>query len=158
MSSPAARHAARALGRKDLAGKTGTTNDQRDAWFNGFNQSLVAVAWVGFDSSAPLDRGETGGRAALPAWIDFMKVALRDIPDAPPRVPEGLVSVRIDPESGLRAPAGLPGAMFELFPEDNVPEAMPEPVAPLHSGTGETPEPGKDNNGTGSAPAPLELF
>ncbi len=113
---------ARALGRRDLAGKTGTTNEQRDAWFSGFNQSLVAVAWVGFDSSAPLGRGETGGRAALPAWIDFMRVALADTPDRPPEMPEGLVTVRIDPVTGLRVGAEQDDAIFEVFRVSHVPE------------------------------------
>jgi len=113
---------ARVLARKDLAGKTGTTNDQRDAWFNGYNQGIVATAWIGFDSSAKLGRGEVGGRAALPAWIDFMRVALVDIPDDPPKVPEGIVTVRIDPETGLLAPAGMKGSIFEVFRLANVPE------------------------------------
>lgn len=115
---------ARVLARKDLAGKTGTTNDQRDAWFNGYNQGIVAIAWVGFDSSAKLGRGEVGGRAALPAWIDFMRVALEDIPDIPPQAPEGIVTVRIDPKSGLLAPAGMKGSIFEVFRSENVPETL----------------------------------
>jgi penicillin-binding protein 1A len=65
---------AKALGRRDIAGKTGTTNDQRDAWFNGFNEHIVANAWVGFDDNGKLGRGEVGGRAALPAWMDYMRV------------------------------------------------------------------------------------
>jgi len=94
---------ARSLGRGDLAGKTGTTNDQRDAWFNGFNPSLVGVVWVGFDSYAPLGRGEVGGRAALPAWIEFMKTALDGVPEQSWNLPEGIVTVRIDPETGRKA-------------------------------------------------------
>lgn len=116
---------AKVLGRKDLAGKTGTTNDQRDAWFNGFNQSIVANVWVGFDDNSKLGRGEVGGRAALPAWIDFMKVALKDTKDQSPRMPNDLVTVRIDPKTGLRAPAGFDGAMFEVFRPDHVPEMLP---------------------------------
>ncbi len=118
---------ARVLGRKDLAGKTGTTNDQRDAWFNGYNQSIVGITWVGFDNNSKLGRGEVGGRAALPAWIDYMKVALKGIPDVPPEMPDGMVIVRIDPETGLRAPAGMPGAIFEVFREENVPELAETP-------------------------------
>ena len=114
---------ARALGRKDLAGKTGTTNDQRDAWFNGYNQSLVANAWVGFDDNNKLGRGEVGGKAALPAWMEFMRVALQDIPDEEPKMPPDLVSVRIDPRTGTRTGADTEGAMFEVFRAENVPGA-----------------------------------
>jgi penicillin-binding protein 1A len=113
---------ARSLGRGDLAGKTGTTNDQRDAWFNGFNRSLVAIAWVGFDTSKPLGRGEVGGRAALPAWIDFMKEALRDIPELPLKLPSGMVTVRIDPKTGKRASVDQADAIFEVFRSENAPE------------------------------------
>ena len=74
------------LNRSDVAGKTGTTNDQRDAWFSGFNKDIVTTVWVGFDKVAPLGKRETGARAALPIWIDFMKDALVDMEDA---IPEG---------------------------------------------------------------------
>jgi penicillin-binding protein 1A len=113
---------ARVLGRKDLAGKTGTTNDQRDAWFNGYNQSLVTIAWVGFDNNAKLGRGEVGGTAALPAWVDYMRVALQGTPDLPPRMPADMVTVRIDPETGLRANTGDPHSIFEVFRPDHVPD------------------------------------
>lgn len=113
---------AKALGRKDIAGKTGTTNEQRDAWFNGFNQSIVTNVWVGFDNNDRLGRGEVGGRAALPAWIDYMRVVLDGTPDISPQMPEGMVTVRIDPETGKRAPVGMQGAIFEIFREDFVPE------------------------------------
>lgn len=120
---------ARVLGRSDLAGKTGTTNDQRDAWFNGYNQSVVTIAWVGFDSNAKLGRGEVGGRAALPAWIDYMRDALQGVPDTPPQMPDGMVTVRIDPETGLRAAAGTPDSVFEVFRADRVPD-MAEVTTP----------------------------
>ena len=135
---------ARALGRRDLAGKTGTTNEQRDAWFSGFNQSLVAIAWVGFDSSAPLGRGETGGRAALPAWIDFMRVALADSPDRPPEMPEGLVTVRIDPTTGLRVGTEREDAIFEVFRISHVPEEPAHHAFPSAGVGGPAPPQGLD--------------
>lgn len=82
---------AKVLGRTDLAGKTGTTNDQHDAWFNGFSPTIVATAWVGFDSDKSLGRDETGGKAALPMWIDYMRTALKNTPEVPFTPPEGIV-------------------------------------------------------------------
>ena len=114
---------ARQLGRDDLAGKTGTTNDEMDAWFAGFNGHRVAVAWVGYDKLQPLGRGEGGGRAALPAWIDYMRVALDGVaPSVQPR-PDGLVTVRIDPETGELADYTTANAIFETFPADLAPQA-----------------------------------
>ena len=110
-----------ALNRKDLAGKTGTTNDQKDAWFSGFNSRVVATAWLGFDQVQPLGRRETGAQAALPLWIDFMRVALADMPESTLERPPGLVTVRIDPQTGLLAGANHPNAIFESFREDNLP-------------------------------------
>jgi penicillin-binding protein 1A len=115
--------AARDLGRTDLSGKTGTTNDQRDAWFSGFNADIVATAWVGFDDLAPLGNGEVGGRAALPAWKYFMGAALRGVPDHVLPQPWGLVRVKIEPESGLLASATESDWIYELFPVDRVPAA-----------------------------------
>jgi penicillin-binding protein 1A len=112
---------ARALGRSDLAGKTGTTNDQMDAWFCGYNPSQVAVSWVGFDKLEPLGRGETGGRAALPMWMAYMGEALRGSPVTGRRQPEGMVTVRIDPQSGLLARTGQSDGIFETFRADTVP-------------------------------------
>lgn len=109
------------LGRNDLAGKTGTTNDQRDAWFVGFNADLVAVTWVGFDEPKPLGPRETGGSAALPMWINFMAAALDGAPEHALERPPGLVTVRIDPETGLLAAANTANAIFETFPADRVP-------------------------------------
>ncbi len=129
---------AKVLGRRDLAGKTGTTNDQRDAWFSGFNHRLVATAWVGFDQLQPLGRRETGGRAALPIWIRFMKEALRDVPEETLEQPEDLVTVRIDPTTGLRVPAGYPDAVFETFRAEYLPRKLPGRSAPA-TGTGQTP-------------------
>ena len=113
---------AMALGRKDLAGKTGTTNDQYDAWFCGFNAELVTTVWVGFDRVQPLGNGETGSRAALPMWIDYMGKALQGVPEATLPQPPGLVTVRIDKKTGLRLPSGQAGGMFELFRPEQVPE------------------------------------
>ena len=106
---------ARALNRSDLAGKTGTTNGPTDAWFSGYNPSLVATAWVGFDQNLPLGNNEFGGVAALPIWMDFMRVALAGKPEEPRRIPDGMVSVRIDPKTGLLASPGQADAIFEYF-------------------------------------------
>lgn len=109
------------LGRKDLAGKTGTTNDQRDAWFSGFNHNLVAVAWVGFDNPRSLGSRETGAIAALPMWNIYMAEALRGMPEVPLKQPQGVVSVRIDKRTGLPASAESTETMFEYFLTDQVP-------------------------------------
>lgn len=109
------------LGRSDLAGKTGTTNEQRDAWFSGYNNYLATTVWVGFDSHAPLGSLEVGGRAALPIWIGFMRVALEGVPDELPQMPDGLAQARIDPVSGLLARPDNPDAIMELFEAGNLP-------------------------------------
>ena len=118
--------AARSLGRGDLAGKTGTTNDLHDAWFAGYNSELVTTAWVGFDQARSLGRGETGSRTALPMWIEFMEHALRDLPESAPSRPSGIVTVRIDPGSGLVTSAENPQAMFETFRDGQVPDRDPD--------------------------------
>ena len=115
---------AMSLGRNDLAGKTGTTNDQLDAWFNGFHPELVAVSWVGFDTPRSLGRYETGGRAALPMWIDFMEVALQGLPEAPLEQPVDMVTVRIDPDTGLLARPDATDAIYETFREGHEPTKM----------------------------------
>ncbi|HEX7027627.1 MAG TPA: penicillin-binding protein 1A [Gammaproteobacteria bacterium] len=112
---------ARVLGRNDLAGKTGTTNDQFDAWFNGFNHQYVATVWVGYDSLQPLGAGETGSRAALPIWIDYMQTALEGVPEKPLMQPDGIVSIRIDSQTGLLATASSEDVLFEYFRTENVP-------------------------------------
>ncbi len=109
------------LRRNDLAGKTGTTNDFHDAWFSGYANNLVATAWIGFDQARSLGPGEAGSVAAAPVWIDFMRVALAGKPELIRERPEGMVSVRISPDTGLRAQAGDPDAIFEIFPADQVP-------------------------------------
>lgn len=112
------------LKRSDIAGKTGTTNGPMDAWFSGYNADVVTSTWVGFDNYTPLGRREFGGTAALPIWIDFMREALRDSPEQQRPVPPGIVSVRIDPDTGLLASPGQANAIFEYFPEEAVPGQM----------------------------------
>jgi penicillin-binding protein 1A len=112
---------ARVLKRGDIAGKTGTTNGPTDAWFSGFNADVVATTWLGFDQNLELGNNEFGGKAALPMWIDFMRVALEDSPDRARPVPECIVNVRIDPKTGLLARPGQSDAMFEYFRIENVP-------------------------------------
>ena len=112
---------ARSLGRQDLAGKTGTTNDNRDAWFSGFNGDLLATVWVGFDQERSLGRYEEGGRTALPIWNYFMEQALAGAPEAVLPRPPGIVSARVSPETGLLAAPGDADARFELFMEDALP-------------------------------------
>jgi len=111
----------RELKRQDIAGKTGTTNDRRDAWFSGFNADLVATAWVGFDQERSLGRREEGGRTALPLWIYFMREALAGTREHPLEPPAGLVTVRIDPQTGKLAAAGDRNAIFETFRENMLP-------------------------------------
>ncbi len=113
---------AAALNRKDLAGKTGTTNQQFDAWFVGYNPDVVTSVWVGNDQPSGLGRRETAGRAALPIWIDYMRHAVADSPNIPFLQPEGLVYVPIDRSTGQAVPADTPGAYFELFYPDQAPE------------------------------------
>jgi len=112
---------AKALGRKDIAGKTGTTNDQIDAWFSGYNEQVVTTAWVGFDNQRSLGNRETGGRAALPMWIDFMKVALDGQPENLQEQPEGLVTIRVDSETGKPADINSANSLFEVFRVENAP-------------------------------------
>ncbi len=109
------------LGRNDLAGKTGTTNEQRDAWFSGYNDEIVTSVWVGFDSHEPLGNNEVGGKAAMPIWIDFMRVALQDVPERALEIPEGITQARIDPESGLLARIDNREAIVEVFDMGSLP-------------------------------------
>ena len=113
---------ARVLERDDLAGKTGTTNDQYDAWFSGFSPGLVATAWIGFDEFRPLGKRETGASAALPMWIAYMKEALAGVRQREIPPPEGIVTVRIDPGTGELAGASHEGAVFESFRTERVPK------------------------------------
>lgn len=116
-----------ALGREDVAGKTGTTNDRRDAWFAGFNADVVTAAWVGFDQERSLGRYEQGARTALPMWIDFMAEALDGLSYHAMEQPPGIIDVRINPKSGLVA-ATNQGSIFEKFRIGHVPEREPDPA------------------------------
>ncbi len=109
------------LNRTDLAGKTGTTNDLRDTWFAGFGGGIVTTVWVGMDDNQSLGRGEQGGRTALPLWIDFMREALVDRPVQTSPAPIGLAQAMINPDTGLLARPGHPGALPEWFHANNLP-------------------------------------
>jgi penicillin-binding protein 1A len=122
---------AKALGRGDIAGKTGTTNDQKDAWFSGFNDQVVTTAWVGFDNQKPLGSRETGGRAALPMWIDYMRDALQGLPVNLEEQPEDMITVRIDEETGQRASDSSRSTRFEIFTVGTAPEEIKQ-----HTGGG----------------------
>jgi len=112
---------AKRLGRSDIAGKTGTTNDQRDAWFNGFSPTMTSVAWVGFDSSKPLGNRETGGKAALPMWIYYTEEALKFTEVEEVEKPEGIVTVNVNKFSGLLASPENPGSIAEVFRQEYAP-------------------------------------
>ena len=137
---------AKALGRSDIAGKTGTTNDQRDAWFNGYNPDLVAITWIGFDQLKPLGSKETGSSAALPIWIDFMRTALAGKPEKQMPRPRGLVTVKINAQTGELATDKDAETVFEIFRSENAP-GVKETVT-------ETPITPGDN----STPIPEQLF
>ena len=111
---------ANALGRGDLAGKTGTTNDHIDAWFAGFNGRLTAVSWIGFDNPTNLGPNETGGQAALPIWMTYAQRVLKGVPETEYTPPSGIVAVNIDPLTGLREPGGL-SRTIEYFYQESVP-------------------------------------
>lgn len=142
--------AAKKLNRSDIAGKTGTTNGPTDVWFSGYGGGLTATAWIGFDNNTLLGRKEFGGTAALPIWIHFMQEALADRPEVLHPQPSGLVTIKINPDTGARAEPGEPDAVFEYFrsgqnpdreaasnavnseaetselPQPNAPKAVPE--------------------------------
>jgi len=110
-----------ALGRSDIAGKTGTTNEAKDTWFNGFTRNLVATVWVGFDQERSLGEAEEGARTALPIWIQFMREALQGVPEQQRTMPEGLVTLRISPATGTLVSAENPEGVPELFMVDHLP-------------------------------------
>lgn len=122
--------AALSIGRSDLSGKTGTTNDAKDAWFAGFGGKLVAVAWLGFDQPQTLGKVEYGGYAAVPIWNSFMGPALRGTPEYHPPAPSGLTALRLNLDSGQRAVEGDPRGYTEWIQNEKLgqlPEPAPEP-------------------------------
>ena len=120
------------LKRNDLSGKTGTTNNQFDAWFVGYNNNLVALTWMGFDQ--PQSLHEYGAQAALPMWIAFIDAALKNVSEQPIPQPSGILSVRIDPMTGALAEADKPDAIFEYFMQPYLPtsdtETAPDSLPP----------------------------
>ncbi len=112
---------AKSLGRRDIAGKTGTTSDRRDTWFVGFNADLAAAVWLGFDQERSLGEQEEGGKTALPMWIYFMEEALRGLPEHRQPEPPGVVRMWVSRETGAPTRAGAPGALFEAFIEQYAP-------------------------------------
>lgn len=143
---------AKSLGRSDLAGKTGTTQNQVDAWFAGYNPNLVAITWVGFDQ--PQSLHEYGAVAALPMWMQFMQIALKDVPVAPMEAPPGVLAIRIDRTSGLRTTARNPNSMVEYFMEPYLPEGEAtadsiEPIEHAAESPANTTQPAYMNNNDG---------
>ncbi|WP_213875604.1 penicillin-binding protein 1A [Pseudomonas sp. dw_358] len=137
-----------ALGRPDIAGKTGTTNDSKDAWFSGYNGDYMTTVWTGFDQPETLGRKEFGGTVALPIWMDYMGAALKGKPPHTQAEPEGVLSLRVDPISGRAATPGTPNAYFELFKSEDTPPSNSE----LGNGTAPgSPLPADEQ-------APLDLF
>ena len=114
---------ARSLGRDDLAGKTGTTNDAEDTWFNGYNQDLVASVWVGFSDQAPLGATAYGSNTPLPIWIDFMRQALSERENAKVYQPPGITTMKIDPQTGQAAAPDDRNAIFEFFFAEQAPKS-----------------------------------
>jgi len=121
---------AMALGRDDLAGKTGTTNESKDSWFSGYNADYITTVWAGFDQPESLGRNEYGGTVALPIWMSYMAAALKDKPSHVLPEPEGILTLRIDPHSGRAASPDTPAAYFELFKS----EASPPPMGEFEPG------------------------
>ncbi|PRH82987.1 penicillin-binding protein 1A [Arenimonas caeni] len=110
---------AKVIGRDDLGGKTGSTNEYRDAWFSGFGGDLVTTVWVGKDDFSSLGRGEYGGKAALPIWIGYMGAALKDVPVVEPAVPSGVLTVWVDAGTGRLVPEGSPGSVRDYVKRED---------------------------------------
>ncbi len=144
---------AKSLGRKDLAGKTGTTNDYVDAWYSGYNPKLAASAWIGFNDSRSVK--EYGSMATLPIWMYFMEAALKGTPDQPLRPPAGIIRTKIDPETGLLAQVTQSDAIYEFFTEETLPtdkDGSGTPQAPLKPGTAEDISMGTEETSTDLPP------
>jgi penicillin-binding protein 1A len=137
-----------AMNRPDIAGKTGTTNESKDAWFTGYNADYVTTVWTGFDQPESLGRHEFGGTVALPIWMKYMSAALKDKPPHVQAEPDGILSLRIDPVSGRSATPSTPGAFFELFKSEDTPPSVNE--------LGGSPPPGSPLPADESAP--IDLF
>ena len=140
-----------AMGRSDLAGKTGTTNESKDSWFSGYNADYVTTVWAGFDQPESLGRTEYGGTVALPIWMNYMSVALKDKPEHLQPEPAGILSLRIDPQSGRAAAPGANDAYFEVFKSEDTPPPTSEV-----DGFGSVPGSPLPEDESGSAP--MDLF
>ena len=114
------------MNRPDIAGKTGTTNESKDAWFTGYNADYITSVWTGFDQPESLGRQEFGGTVALPIWMNYMSAALKDKPPHVQAEPEGILSLRVDPVSGRAATPSTPNAYFELFKSEDTPPSVNE--------------------------------
>ena len=138
-----------AMGRSDLAGKTGTTNESKDSWFSGYNADYTTTVWSGFDQPESLGRMEFGGTVALPIWMSYMSVALKDKPAHLLPEPPGILTLRVDPITGRAASPGNANAYFELFKSEDSPPSMGE-LDPSQSTLG-SPLPADET-------APIDLF
>jgi len=127
------------LGRNDLGGKTGTTNDFIDAWFCGFGTGVVAVAWMGFDNPHTLGHNETGSQAALPMWMAYMEKAMKGVEELPRNMPEGVVQARINSVTGLRDTEGK--GIVEYFYQESLPDERDSESAPPGATPGTTKSP-----------------
>jgi penicillin-binding protein 1A len=136
---------ARDLNRPDIAGKTGTSNERRDAWFSGFNGMIVGTAWVGFDQERSLGNREEGSQTALPMWKYFMARALHGTPKSPLAQPADLVSARISPETGQLAAAGDATAIFEFLRASDL-AALEGGAAGSHAGGNTSPQAGEGSD------------
>ena len=127
---------AKSLGRNDIAGKTGTTNNQIDAWFAGYNPKQVAVSWIGYDQPRSLGKDETGGKAALPIWIRYMATALRGMPDEPFKIPDGVMQLKIDAYTGTMIGEDDEG-IYEYFYQESPPPEVEMMLPPMEDPTAE---------------------